>query len=105
MTEEEAIAKRNRLDREIKSLETAYNNIQTEQENAKAERKKVSDAFRSVRKWKGTTYNTVKALGLKEKYDPWVNSINAAMDKINSVKGSKQGTLGSIWSWIQNGFN
>ena len=57
MTEEEAIAKaiaqRNQLDDEINRLQNANKNIQPEEINAAAERKKVSDALGNIKKWKG----------------------------------------------------
>ena len=99
MTEEEAIKKRNRLDSEIEKLQTAGKNIQPEEEKATAERKKISDAFGSVNKWKGNTYKTIEELGIMEKYYSWVNNIDTAEETIYSVRDTKQNAREAICSW------
>ena len=103
MTEEEAIAKaiaqRNQLDDEINRLQNANKNIQPEEINAAAERKKVSDALGNIKKWKGTTYNTIEELGLREKYYFWVNSIDIVIDTIYSASATKQDAREAICNW------
>lgn len=87
---------KSRIRKQISLLESAYTGVQAEKENAKAEQKKVTDAFGSISKWKGNVYNTVKQQETGTKYSSWIGSIDRLMNRLTNVINGKRLALQEI---------